>query len=427
MNHLVVVCLSCLALSVACARPAEPPSAPVHRADLFLPLETETVSGSVASGSTLAVVLGDARVRADLVPSLISLAGSVFDLRRVKAGHAYRLERTFDGLVRRFEYDIDEDQFLRILGPTNRQPEELAVELVPFEKTRSQVTVHGTISRTATSLFAAMEEADEGPDLSIALAEIFGGEVDFNTELQPNDSFRLTVEKVFREGRFSSYGPVLAAELLNEGRSLKAVRFAVPGGKPDYYDENGRSLKRFFLASPLKFAAPVSSRFSNARLHPVLRIVRPHLGVDYSAPTGSAVVAVANGTVLSAGWSGEAGRLVHLRHASGYETYYMHLSSISIRTGQHVAQGDLIGRVGMTGLATGPHLDYRVKQGGRFVNPLSILKLLPPGEPIPAGHLAAFNAERDRVWSLLAAPPATANATENNPVGAAGSGRVPIP
>jgi len=402
-------------MASACSRPAEPPASPIHRTDLHLAPETETVSGRVASGATLAVVLSSSGLRAELVPALVSLAGSVFDLRRVKAGHAFRLERTLDGLVRRFEYDIDEDRFLQILGSSNRQPEELTVQLLPFEKTRTSVVVQGTISKASPSLFAAMDEVGEGPDLSIALAEIFGGEVDFNTDLQPNDTFRLTVEKVYRDGQFSSYGPVLAAELVNDGRELKAVRFAIEGGKPDYYDERGRSLKRFFLASPLKFAAPVSSGFSRARLHPILRIVRPHLGVDYRAPNGSPVVAVANGTVLSAGWSGEGGRMVHLRHASGYETYYMHLSSIAVRAGQRVGQGELIGRVGMTGMATGPHLDYRVKQGAAFINPLGLLKQLPPGEPIPSAQMAAFGAERDRAWALFTAPPAPTAAAAASP------------
>jgi murein DD-endopeptidase MepM/ murein hydrolase activator NlpD len=417
--------LLCLAVCAACSRPAPQPAVRVRATDVHLAQETELIKGLVPNRSTLATLLGSAQIRPDLVPAVVSLAGSVFDLRRVKAGHAFRLERTFDGLVRRFEYDIDEDRFLRILGPSNRQPEELTVELVPFQKTRSVVSARGTISKESPSLFAAMEDAGERPELSIELADIFSGEVDFNSDLQPGDGFRLTFEKVYREGQFSSYGAVTAAELVNAGRTLTAVRFTVPGGKPAYYDEQGRSLKRFFLASPLKFAAPVSSRFSRARMHPILRIVRPHLGVDYSAPSGSPVVAVANGTVVSAGWSGEGGRMVHLRHASGYETYYMHLSSIAVRTGQHVGQGEPIGRVGMTGLATGPHLDYRVKLGASFINPLDLLRRLPPGEPIPAAHLAEFKAERDRVLALLPTSPAPANAASPAPAPTAGAQRRP--
>jgi len=194
---------------------------------------------------------------------------------------------------------------------------------------------------------------------------------------------------------------------VNVGHSFKALRYTVPGGKPAYYDEQGRSLKRFFLKSPLKFEASISSRFTHSRRHPILRIVRPHLGVDYRAPIGASVVAVANGTVVSAGWSGGAGRMVTLRHPGGWETLYMHLSSIAVRRGQHVSQGQLIGRVGSSGLSTGPHLDYRVRQNGRYLNPLVVHRSLPPGEPIPAAHLAAFREEFERSWTLLSATEAT--------------------
>jgi murein DD-endopeptidase MepM/ murein hydrolase activator NlpD len=376
------------------------------RGDVSLARETESIIGRVPSRTTLATLLGSFRLRADLVPAIVSLTKTVFDPRRLRADHAYRVERTFGGLIRRFEYEIDEDRYLRVLGTSDRQPEELTVELVPYQKDRVQVSVRGEISKESPSLFAAMEKAGEGPDLSIGLADVFSGEIDFHSELQPGDRFILTFEKVYREGKFSSYGAVMAAEFTNAGRALKAVRFTVPGGRPGYYDDQGRSLRRFFLKSPLKFAAPVTSRFSSARMHPILRIVRPHFGVDYQAPSGSPVIAVANGLVVSAGWSGEGGLMVHVRHASGYETFYMHLSSIAVRAGQHVGQGDLIGRVGMTGLATGPHLDYRVKKNGAYLNPLLVHRSLPPGEPIPASVLPQFAAERDRLMARLTHPAA---------------------
>ena len=387
---------------LACERgPAPKPAAPV-RGDQYLPPEIESIAGRVPRNATLSSLLAPLGLRADLVPALVSLTRTVFDPRGLKADHEYVLERTVDGLVRRFEYEIDEDRFLRILGPSNRQPEELTVEVVPYLKERTPAAVHGEISKESRSLFEAMETAGEGADLSLELAGIFEGEIDFNSDLQVGDRFVVAFERVLREGRPVTYGDVLAAEFSNEGRVLQAVRFTVPGGKPAYYDVQGRSLKRFFLKSPLKFGGPVSSGFSRARMHPVLRIVRPHLGIDYRAAAGSPVVAVANGAVVSAGWNGDAGLMVHLRHASGYETFYMHLSSIAVRAGQRVGQGDLIGKVGTSGLSTGPHLDYRVKRNGSYVNPLQLYKTFPPGEPIPAAHLAAFAEERDRLLKLLA-------------------------
>ncbi len=400
----------------ACARDAAAPDRrPARRQDIVLVPDTEMVVGRVPRNATLDTLLRDHRLRADIIPSVVSLARSVFDPRRLRANQVFRLERTLDGLLRNFEYQIDGDHFLRIArdGQPPRGAEEpggdqgteqLRAQLIPYQKERALVSLNGRIDREATSLFAAMDVAGENPDLSIQLADIFGGEIDFNSELQPGDSFRLSFEKVYREGQFSGYGDVLAAEFENDGRMLTAIRYTVPGGKAAYYDAQGRSLKRFFLKSPLKFEAPVSSRFSTRRLHPVLRIVRPHLGVDYRAPSGSSVVAVANGTVVSAGWSGQSGRMVHLRHPSGYETYYLHLSSIAVARGQHVGQGQLIGRVGTSGLSTGPHLDYRVRKSGGFVNPLAVHRSLPPGDPIPAAHLAQFQAERDRALATLARP-----------------------
>jgi murein DD-endopeptidase MepM/ murein hydrolase activator NlpD len=391
---------SLLALLAGCAQPS--PNPPARRlADVPLVSDTVNLSGVVPRNATLASLLRDQQMRQDVIPGIIAMAGEVFDPRRLRADQPFRLVRTVDGLLRQFEYEIDEDRFLRIAAPTVMEPDRLKAELVAYQKERALVSLRGEINRSATSLFAAMDDAGERPDLSIELADIFGGEIDFNTELQPGDTFSLAFEKVYREGRFSAYGPVRAAEFENDGRVLKAVRFAVPGGKPGYYDEHGRSLKRFFLASPLKFTAPVTSRFSKARFHPILRIYRPHLGVDYAAPIGSPVVAVAAGTVVSAGWSGQAGRLVRLRHASGYETYYMHLSSIAVRAGAHVSQGQLIGRVGSSGLSSGPHLDYRIRKDGRAMNPQLVHRSLPPGEPVPAAHMAQFLAERDRALARL--------------------------
>jgi murein DD-endopeptidase MepM/ murein hydrolase activator NlpD len=248
-----------------------------------------------------------------------------------------------------------------------------------------------------------MANAGEQPDLSIALADIFSGEVDFNTELQPGDEFHLLTEKSVRDGRFVGYGPIVAAELLNDGRRLVAFRFQPAAGPPGYYDADGRSLKRFFLRSPLKFDPQVSSGFSRSRLHHVLNIRRAHLGVDYRAPTGAPVVAVSNGTVTFAGWTSGGGRTVRIRHASGYESGYLHLSAFGsgIRAGVHVSQGQIIGRVGSTGLATGPHLHYELRKAGANVNPLAEHRKLPPGDPVPADQMDAFRAERDKAISRL--------------------------
>jgi len=197
---------------------------------------------------------------------------------------------------------------------------------------------------------------------------------------------------------------------------MLAVRYTQAGSPAAYFDEQGVSMRRFMLRSPLKFDPVVTSRFSRRRLHPVLGGFRAHLGVDYRAPAGAPVVAVAGGVVVRAGANGGAGRMVHLRHANGFETEYLHLSSITVRAGTRVQQGDIIGRVGSTGLATGPHLDYRVRKNGVFINPLTVFQHLPPAEPVAQTEMAAFAMARDRALAALRmAPVLRASAEDRTP------------
>jgi len=371
--------------------------------DIVLAADTTIVSAHIAAGATLASILHAQHVVASDVTELVRRAGSVFDLRKVRKDQPYRLETTAVGTVRRLDYEIDGDRLLHVARADRDQ--QLVAEVLPIAKTRRVEIVRAQIDREHTSLVAALDDAGETIDLTLALADIFGGEIDFSTDVQPGDRVELAVEKQFRDGgRFAGNGPILAAEFVNAGRTIRAVRFTSDGGKPDYYDPRGVSMRRFFLASPLKFQPVVTSAFSRNRFHPVLREYRAHLGVDYRAPIGAPVIAVADGVVMSAGASGGSGNMVHLRHASGFETQYLHLSSIAVRAGAHVHQGDLIGRVGATGLATGPHLDYRVKKNGSYVDPLAAHRSMPPGDPIPRAQMAAFVEARDRALASLAAP-----------------------
>jgi murein DD-endopeptidase MepM/ murein hydrolase activator NlpD len=398
---------ACLALVVsvaaACGRVTERPR---RTDDVQLLRETVTTVARVPPDATLVSLLQSHGLAGPLVVEAVQAARDVFDLRAIKAGRVYRLVLGIDGLLREFRYEIDADRFLLISpGAEPAEPGGTRAGLVAsvgaFEKTRSVMGLQGAIDESRTSLVASIENAGERVDLALGMADIFGGEIDFHHDLRQGDRFALVFESFTREEQFANYGHILTAELLNDGRTLRAYRFELADGKAGYYDDEGRSLKRRFLRSPLRFEPRITSRFSNRRLHPVLRVYRPHHGVDYGAPAGSAVVAVASGVVVSAGWSGGSGRMVRLRHADGYETYYLHLSSIAVRRGARVAQGQLIGRVGSSGLATAAHLDYRVRKNGRFINPLTLHRSLPPGEPIPAGQLPAFQAWRDRVLASL--------------------------
>jgi murein DD-endopeptidase MepM/ murein hydrolase activator NlpD len=399
--------------AAGCAAPANPPHR-VRAADVRLAAEAETVDAVVPRHATLDSLLRAQHIQQDFVVNAVEAAREVFDPRRLRTGQPYRIVRSLDGLLREFQYEIDTDRFLRVFARDRAHPDELAAEVVPIPKQVEVAAIDARIDGQANSLIAAIERSGENVQLALDLAEVFSGQIDFNSDLQPGDRFRVLFEKSMREGEFSNYGAILGATLDVDGHTVQAFRFVDPSsGKPAYYDAQGRSLQRFFLKSPLKFEPRITSRFSRRRLHPVDHVYKAHLGVDYGAPAGSAVVAVAAGTVVSASYSGASGNMVHLRHTGGFETYYLHLSSFApgIHPGTHVSQGQLVGRVGMTGSATGPHLDYRLKRNGVFVNPVSFHARQAPGAPIPAVHLAEFTAARDAALARMASATMFAAAT----------------
>jgi murein DD-endopeptidase MepM/ murein hydrolase activator NlpD len=235
--------------------------------------------------------------------------------------------------------------------------------------------------------------------LALDLTDIFAWDIDFTTDLRKGDTFRLMVEELWLGGAFKRYGKIVSAEFVNDRRSYHAYRFELDG-EADYYDRGGKSLRRAFLKAPLSYRR-ISARYTKRRYHPVLKTYRPHLGIDYAAPRGTPVSSVGDGTVVLAAYRGANGRQVVIKHPGGYKTYYGHLSRIKkgIRKGKKIRQGQVIGYVGNTGRATGPHLDYRVKLKGRFVNPLKLK--LPRGRTITGPLRADFMEFRERMDSAL--------------------------
>ena len=377
---------------------ADPSTAVRLGRDVPLPKDSDLITGVIPARTTIADLFENHMIAGREGAQLVSAIASAMDVRRLRAGQPYSLDRLLDGRVRRFEYEIDNDRRLVVVRAADERFL-AAIDRIPKQAT--VVAVEGEINRETNSLVASLDKAGERIELALAMADVFSGEIDFNSDLQPGDRFRVLVERFTRDGRLSGYGPILAAEFVNVGRSMKAVRFTPDGGSPGYYDADGRSLKRFFLKSPLKFEPRITSRFSSSRKHPILGYARAHNGVDYHAPTGAPVGSVAPGVVTMAGWTAGGGRTVKVRHSNGYETEYLHLSSIAVRSGARVAQGDLIGRVGQTGLATGPHLHYGMKKAGRYVNPVIEHRNMPPGEPVPASYISVFASERDRYFTLL--------------------------
>ncbi|MBA3270535.1 MAG: hypothetical protein H0T71_08465, partial [Acidobacteria bacterium] len=282
---------------------AEPPSQPDHEprrgTDVRLARDSEIFRALVPPHSTLAAVLQTHQLLAHETAALVRTISEKFDLRRVRAGQPYRIERLLDGRLREFEYEIDHVRRLIVRRSNDHTPADTGddtgddsgtdnaafeAELAEIPSRVEQVIVHGGISRETPSLVQALEATGERIELGLALAEVLSGEMDFNTDLQPGDTFRLVVERSVREdGVFAGYGSVLAAEYVNAGRLLQAVRFTPPNGAPGYYDAAGRSVKRFFLKSPLKFEPRITSSFARARRHPVLNYTRAHNGVDYGA------------------------------------------------------------------------------------------------------------------------------------------------
>ena len=380
-----------------------PDRAPAH--DVLLARDSQDTTGRVPANATLESLLRQNNVSADLTASVITSVRRVFNPRDLRAGETYVFRRTLDGLLREFRYPIDPDRLLRVVfkaQPSSGQPA-VDVDVVAVPRAIELAAVDASITKVHSSLVGAFDASGENVLLALALAEIFGGEVDFNSDLQPGDRIQVLFERVYREGQAPGYGDLKAAVLRTGGKEITAIPYRDRDGKIAWYDAEGRSLKRQFLKSPLPFEPRVTSRFSYRRVNPVHGDVRPHLGVDYGAPVGTAVMAVASGVVESAGWAGEAGRLIKLRHAGGYETEYLHLSAFApgIRVGGRVEQGQLIGRVGMTGSATGPHLDYRILKNSTHVNPLVELSRMPPGVPIAADALPRFMQDRDAALGQL--------------------------
>ena len=406
VTAVVVLCGWLLAsvFAAACAREEPPPAFESAGTDRLLQPDTEVIKGTVPRNGTLAELLRAYLPDDAHAAHAVDVIAKSMDPRKLRAERPFTLTRSLDGFLRAFDYEVDADHYLRVEPASPSTPHELAASVIAYKRDEATAVTAGHIDRETPSLFEAMEEAGESADLSVELAAVFSGEIDFNSELQPGDSFRVAYRKITRENGTVAYGVIQAAEFNNDGRRLQGFRFVLPDDKAGYFDANGRSLKRFFLKSPLKFEPRVTSRFSYSRRHPVLNVRRAHLGVDYAAPVGAPVVAVSNGIVTRAGWSGDAGRLVAIRHASGYESMYLHLSSVAVRVGQRVSQGDLLGRVGSSGLSTGPHLDYRLRKNGSYVNPLTEHRRMPPGDPIPPSLMEAFIAERDKAAALLLPP-----------------------
>ena len=360
----------------------------------------EVITGRIPRGGTVAVALARHGVEPATVFKIARSMQPVFDFRRARPNDFYALVRDDRNQLLSFEYRRGRSDIYRV---ERHEDGHFVASHQPAPLERRVVQLGGVIE---TSLFEALLDLGERPELVNRLADIFIWDFDFSSQTRPGDEFRLVYEKYYDREGFVRYGAVLAAQYRAESRDMTAVYFEDDAGYGDYFTPEGNSVRRTFLRAPVKYSR-ISSRYSNSRLHPVLKVRRPHRGIDYAAPTGTPIWAVADGKVIYKGYNGGFGRLIKVRHNNGYISYYGHLSRYGsgLRVGSRVTQKQVVGYVGSSGLSTGPHLDYRLKVDGRYVDPLRVK--FPKGEPIPVQSSERFEMVRAlRMQELRAAQPA---------------------
>jgi len=354
---------------------------------------TREISGTVQRKETMSHIFRKYEIKIGQLFPIREAAANVHRLRDIDQCRPYTITLDSDNNVLSLLYHIDEDRFLSV----TREGEGFRAGIFPIEYEKRTRWLEGAIT---TNLIASFPPDGDSVALALQLSDIFAWDIDFTTDLRKGDAYRVVVGEMWLDGKFKRYGEVIAAEFTNKGETFRAYRFNI-GGKANYFDDEGMSVRRAFLKAPLSYRR-ISSGFARSRNHPILKIARPHLGIDYAAPRGTPVSALGDGTVLHAGFKGSNGKLVILRHPNGYTTFYGHLSRIApgIRRGAHVRQGDVIGQVGATGMATGPHLDFRIQRDGKFLNPLTVN--LPRGEAVPPDRMADFRGLRDELRRTLA-------------------------
>jgi murein DD-endopeptidase MepM/ murein hydrolase activator NlpD len=338
----------------------------------------------VRADDTLGTLFKRMRIRDEEAIKYLMLAPEAHDINTaLMPGHTMQIETNRAGQLLHLEYEIDEEHIL-VAGLT-ASGYQVATQKLLLEP---QIVFNTATIRD--SLFGATDDAGIPDQIALQIAEIFSGEIDFHDDLRPNDYFNVVYEAFYNAGELMKTGKVLAVELMNNGKLYKAIHFGEANGKFAYYTPDGKSLHKSFLRSPLEFTR-ISSTFSKGRYHPILQRMRAHQGVDYAAPIGTRVKAAGDGVVEFMGVKGGYGNVVILKHDNGVSTVYGHLSRFSsaIRKGTKVQQGDVIGDVGMTGLATGPHLHYEFLVNKVHRDPLTVA--LPTSIPIDAQYKQAFD------------------------------------
>lgn len=350
------------------------------------------IKGRVRPNRFLSDILREFGITAGDIDQLVKNSAGVFDVRKIRAGHNFTLMTDTDSIQRLRYFIYEHEPTLLYLFSFND-----SLNITPFRFQTRSVIKFASVT-IESSLWDAMISGGIDPEVAVELSDIFAWTVDF-FGLQGGDRFKVVYEERYIAQESVGIGRIFAAEYSGAGITVPAIPF-IQDGKESFYDSEGNSLRKAFLKSPLRFSR-ISSRYSSGRMHPILRIVRPHYGVDYAAPVGTPVYSIGDGKVTSAEIEGESGRIVRIRHNSVYSTAYLHLSSFGngIAAGAAVKQGDIVGYVGSSGLSTGPHLDFRFFKNGYAVDPLKVEA--PPVEPVKEENMEKFEKIKNITIGLL--------------------------
>lgn len=376
--------------------PRVPPIAPLRQASAPPADANQTVV--VQHGDSLALIFSREGLSAQSLHRLVNANPLGAQLAKIAPGEEFSFLLDEDGGLLSLSYSPTPLRTLKFSREGNRfHGEELIVE--PQRKTTYK---HGVIGR-GQNLYTASKRAGLSAQMTMELAQMFQWDIGFNFEVRAGDSFHLLVEEQFLDGEFIGFGDILAAEFINRGESLRAARYIPPNEDANYFDPQGRSMRKAFLREPLPIVPRISSNFNPHRRHPLWNRSMPHRGIDYAVPRGTRILAAGDGVVTTAAKGRANGNYVVLRHGEQFVTKYLHMSGFArgIRAGKRVQQGDTIGYVGATGWATGPHLHYEFLVNGVHQNPRTVK--LPDAEPVPAAEAERFKASTAPLLAALSA------------------------
>lgn len=360
------------------------------------PPETEAVETEswdevkVRSGQSLDGIFRQQGFSANTLHKIMSLNKETSQLKKIRPGDLFEFQRHDDKSLKRMRYAIDESRYL-IIDYDGRQ---VTASFENRELVRQITETSGSIT---SSLFLAGKQAGMNDGMVMQLANLFGWDIDFVLDIREGDQFFLVYEKIYRDGSFLRDGEIIGATFINQGEKFQAIRFDIDG-KAQYFAPDGRNMRKAFLRAPLNFSY-ISSNFNPKRYHPILKRVKAHNGIDYKAPRGTPVFTAGDGKVIRSAYNKYNGHHVFIQHANNIVTKYLHFTKRTVKKGQRVKQGQVIGYVGATGLAQGPHLHYEFLLNGVHRNPRTVS--LPKADPLGKAQLAEFQLKAAPVLSQL--------------------------